>query len=426
MLSQTRYHVQAVDMDYYKRNIPCQDACPAHTDARGYVNAIARGEFERAYYIARQPNPFATACGRICVAPCEAACRRGKVDSPIPIRALKRFVTQRYGVEGDYSFPTAPPGQDNSHTYESQQAIGSRRGEGRVAVVGSGPAGLTAAHDLALLGYGVGVYEALSLPGGYMASALPGYRLPRDLIQREVEAILGLEVEVHTSSPLGPEAVAGLKKQGYRAVFLATGVEKKQRPFSPEDGVFTEAGMGVEGGGIIHAVAAGHRASRVVDAFLQGKRCRVQSQGWLEPVDPSRFFDLPYLHVERQDPRLSPFSIDGEMEAVYTEEQAVVQARRCLTCHLQTVFDGQKCILCGGCVDVCPMNCLKLVRIDQVYGETPVSVMMEAETPEGRRPVAAMIKDETRCIRCGLCHRRCPTGAVQLMAFWFEEEVVYD
>ncbi|MDP6347698.1 MAG: 4Fe-4S binding protein [Dehalococcoidia bacterium] len=431
MLSQAqtsaRYHVQAVDMEYYKRNIPCQYACPAHTDARGYVNAIARGDMERAYYIARQPNPLATACGRICVAPCEAACRRGKVDSAIPIRALKRFVTRRYGVEGDYhTFPWAPPGNDNSRTFESQLAIGDRRGEGRVAVVGSGPAGLSAAHDLALLGYGVTMFEALPSPGGYMATALPAYRLSRELIRREVEAILRLGVEAHTSSPMEPEAVAALKNQGYRAVFVATGLEKKQRPFFPEEGVFTEAGMGVEGGGIIHAVAIGHRAARTVDAFLIGKRCRIQTQGWLEPVDPSGFFDMTYLHTERKDPRLNPFTIDGELEAAYTDEEAVAQARRCLTCSIQTVFDGQKCILCGGCVDVCPMNCLKLVGIDQVYGETPVTALMEEETPGGRRPVAAMIKDENRCIRCGLCHRRCPTAAVQLVTFRFEEEVVYD
>jgi ferredoxin len=117
--------------------------------------------------------------------------------------------------------------------------------------------------------------------------------------------------------------------------------------------------------------------------------------------------------------------MEGETEAVYSEEEAVTQARRCLTCHLQTVFDAQTCILCGGCVDVCPTNCLKLVRIDQVYGEGPVTALMKKDTPDGRPPVAAMIKDETRCIRCGLCQRRCPTGAVQLMAFRFEEEVVY-
>jgi ferredoxin len=270
------------------------------------------------------------------------------------------------------------------------------------------------------------MFEALPSPGGYMATALPAYRLSRELIRREVEAILRLGVEAHTSSPMEPEAVAALKNQGYRAVFVATGLEKKQRPFFPEEGVFTEAGMGVEGGGIIHAVAIGHRAARTVDAFLIGKRCRIQTQGWLEPVDPSGFFDMTYLHTERKDPRLNPFTIDGELEAAYTDEEAVAQARRCLTCSIQTVFDGQKCILCGGCVDVCPMNCLKLVGIDQVYGETPVTALMEEETPGGRRPVAAMIKDENRCIRCGLCHRRCPTAAVQLMTFRFEEEVVYD
>ncbi|MEE9202604.1 MAG: FAD-dependent oxidoreductase [Dehalococcoidia bacterium] len=589
MLSQTRYRVQAVDLDYYKRNIPCQYGCPAHTDARGYVNAIAAGDFERAYYIARQPNPFATACGRICMAPCEPASRRGKVDTPIPIRALKRFVTQRYGVEGEYSFPTAPPGQDNSRTYESQQAIGSQRGEGRVAVVGSGPAGLTCAEYLARKGYSVTVFEALPQPGGMLRVGIPAYRLPKEVLDREIAEIERVGVTIKTGTPVN--SVAELQEQGFDAIFVAVGAHLGQRIGAEgEEGVATEAvtflrqvalgqpvtvgqrvavvGAGnaaidaartalrlgakevtilyrrtrqempaieeevhgaesegvnlvllvapqrmwregeaikvelvrmrlgevdasgrrrpepVEGsefvrefdtviaavgqapelppgfdlptvrgntlsvaedtlatpvpgvfaGGdcvtgpasVIQSIAQGHRAARAVDAFLQGKRARVQSRSWLEPVDPSHFFDLPYLHVERQDPPVHPFTKEGDIEEAYAEEEAVTQARRCLTCHLQTVFDGQKCILCGGCVDVCPTNCLKLVSIDQVYGEGPVSALMEQDTPDGRRPVAAMIKDETRCIRCGLCQRRCPTEAVQLMAFWFEEEVVYD
>src|SRR5512137_37449 len=97
--TETRFQAVLADQDYWRRQIKCQYACPVHTDARGYVRAIAQGEFERAYLIARGPNPLASICGRICGAPCEAACRRGAIDQPIAIRALKRFVCERFGSE---------------------------------------------------------------------------------------------------------------------------------------------------------------------------------------------------------------------------------------------------------------------------------------------------------------------------------------
>jgi hypothetical protein len=93
-----RYSVFLPDLEFYQRSVPCQFACPVRTDARAYVTAISRGEYEKAYLIARETNPFASTCGWVCGAPCEAACRRGKIDAPIAIRALKRFVNDRYGV----------------------------------------------------------------------------------------------------------------------------------------------------------------------------------------------------------------------------------------------------------------------------------------------------------------------------------------
>src|SRR5512137_2253311 len=97
--TETRFQAVLADQDYWRRQIKCQYACPVHTDARGYVRAIAQGEFELAYLIARGPNPLASICGRICGAPCEVACRRGTIDQPIAIRALKRFVCQQWGPE---------------------------------------------------------------------------------------------------------------------------------------------------------------------------------------------------------------------------------------------------------------------------------------------------------------------------------------
>src|SRR6516164_10929672 len=95
----TSYQVELADTSYWRRQVKCQDACPVHTDARGYVRAIAEGDYRRAYLIARGPNPLASICGRICGAPCEAACRRGDYDQPIAIRALKRFAAELYGPE---------------------------------------------------------------------------------------------------------------------------------------------------------------------------------------------------------------------------------------------------------------------------------------------------------------------------------------
>src|SRR5579864_2187109 len=135
-----RFKNKKVDGDWLNTNFPCMMACPAHTNAGRYVGLIAEGRFEDAYKIARDPNPLASICGRVCAHPCETACRRGEIDKPISIRALKRFLTERYGAE-------------------SRQPLEIRRAAARmpyrVAIVGSGPVGLSAAHDLARLGYSV-------------------------------------------------------------------------------------------------------------------------------------------------------------------------------------------------------------------------------------------------------------------------------
>src|SRR5579871_1574644 len=136
--------------DYWVRMVKCQDACPVHTNACGYVNAIAEGRYEDAYRIARATNPFASICGRVCGAPCEANCRRGAIDEPVSIRALKRFVTETYGPEtGDYK---------RHREFCDQRMLPSNRGEyERIAVIGGGVSGLTVAHDLTLIGYKVTV-----------------------------------------------------------------------------------------------------------------------------------------------------------------------------------------------------------------------------------------------------------------------------
>ena len=148
----TTYPVELPDVNYFTRQVLCREGCPVHTDAGGYVQAIAEGRYEDAYIIARTPNPFASICGRICAAPCEAKCRRGALDASISIRALKRFVCEKFGAESD-NF-------DLGRVYpELRDPRRERIGDGRkVAVVGAGPAGLSCAHELALMGFSPTVF----------------------------------------------------------------------------------------------------------------------------------------------------------------------------------------------------------------------------------------------------------------------------
>src|SRR5512143_3446114 len=137
------YNIEIPDVGYFERQVLCRVGCPVSTDSGGYVQAIAQGHYEDAYLIARRPNPFASICGRVCAAPCEAACRRGTVDAPVSIRALKRFVTERFGVE---SFAAASVWHE-AHGPVPAATLPS------VAVVGGGPAGLSAAYELRLAGH---------------------------------------------------------------------------------------------------------------------------------------------------------------------------------------------------------------------------------------------------------------------------------
>jgi len=659
--AQGKYRVELPNLDYYRRTIKCQAACPVGTNAREYVIAIAEGDYERAYLIARQCNPFASVCGRVCNALCEMECRRGDFDAAIAIRALKRFVCERYGVEaGRFSAEIAASllerAASDSTTVHDLRALGkllarqeNGRRQGRVAIVGAGPAGLAAAHDLALLGHRVTVFEASDVPGGMLRLGIPAYRLPRDLLEAEIQVILDLGVELRLNTPLGPNlTLADLKRQGYEAIFIAVGAHKsrmlhidgveldgvlratdfllnvnrgyrvdlgrrvvvvgggnvaldaartalrlveaavepeevhlaldaarsalrrvmegdqevedavtamdaaraamrlgarevsilyrrsraempasdeevaeaehegvrfryltnpvrilgssrvtavecirmelgppdesgRRRPLPipgsefiieadsvimaigqvpdlsflrEEDGIqLTRQGTiaidpetmattapGVFAGGdvvaigpriIIQAVADGLRAARVIDDYLQGRRTRVEARGTMAVIEP---YAMPpgYQKVPRRPPPTLPLERRvgiAEVEQVYPEPQAHEQASRCLRCHIQTVFDGDKCILCGGCVDVCPERCLKMVPLERLEKTSELEALVMARFG---RPLAgfprdlgtAMIKDEMRCIRCGLCAKRCPTGAITMEALSFTEEYV--
>ncbi len=191
-------------------------ACPVHTQAGRYVSLIAEGKYEDAYRYARMPNPFASICGRVCGHPCEPACRRGEFDLPISIRALKRFVTERYG----------PESRNPIDVFSNR--IRPNNVE-KVAVIGSGPAGMSAAHDLALLGYPVTVFEAAAVPGGMMHLGIPEYRLPRDVLQAQIREILDLGPQLKLNMRLGRDfSLEDLRRQGYKAILMAFGLHRSR------------------------------------------------------------------------------------------------------------------------------------------------------------------------------------------------------
>jgi NADPH-dependent glutamate synthase beta subunit-like oxidoreductase len=218
------------DLEYFDLNIPCLAACPVHTNAGSYVAAVADGADRIAYLTARLPNPFASVCGRVCAAPCEDACRRGEIDQPIAIRAIKRFVTEKYGAEARadslWAAAERTPVPDRPHS---------------VGIVGGGPAGLSAAHDLRLQGYSVTLYEAATELGGMMRLGIPEYRLPRELLDREIQGILDLGMEVELGARLGANITLDGLREEHDAVFLAIGATQSRDldiPGHDADGVF--------------------------------------------------------------------------------------------------------------------------------------------------------------------------------------------
>ncbi len=185
---------------------PCSHTCPAGIDVPKYVRFIAAGKPAEAVAVIREKIPFPSVCGYVCIHPCEAKCRRALLDDAIGIRVLKRFA-----VEHD------------SGLWKQNSRVAPPTGK-RVAVVGSGPAGLTAAYYLAKLGHSVTVFEALPEPGGMMRVAIPDYRLPKDILRAEIAEIESIGVDIKTNTCV--DSLDGLFKQGYNAVFLATGAHQ--------------------------------------------------------------------------------------------------------------------------------------------------------------------------------------------------------
>lgn len=637
MVPTPRLRVKVPGDDYHRNLVSCQVGCPVGTDARAYVRAIAEGDEQRAYLIARGPNPLASICGRVCGARCEAACRRGSLDEPVAIRALKRYICERFGVEArvdggrgliDYlKRAAASIGHQQCQGCEEllpllqSLAEGTvRRAEGMsVGIVGSGPAGLAAAHDLALLGFSVVLYEMEPVLGGMLAVGIPHYRLPRELIQAEIETIVALGVEPVTSCCVGRDVSLPELRARHDAMVLAVGAKRSRRPGYPgsdAEGVIgaveflRDAALGrprllgrrvvVVGGGDaamdVARMALRLHASETDDAAQQGEQhlamdvartvwrmgggevhvvyrrtrgempavkseveqadeegvqfhflcnpvriekdehgrvrgvwCQRMELGEADasgrrrpvPVEGSEHFlacdsvlvavgqtyDLSFVDPQRDglrltedgriecDPRRGTTTAPGVfvagdlahgtrllidavasgkqvarsvyeyltgrslrpeattafwvledfrrergyeslrrtpiptlppehrlaqpdvvVESGYRQKEARREATRCLDCAVTPVFDSARCVLCGGCADVCPTRCLKLVALEQLEVDLPVDDLLEAISgPEGQPAEAtAIIKDEDYCIRCGLCAARCPADAITM------------
>ena len=185
---------------------PCESACPLHMDVPNYIMAIAQGNIEQALSIIRDSNPLPSVCGRVCHHPCEEECNRKIIDSSVAIEWLKRYAADC----GNSAKPSPVP----------------RTREERVAIVGSGPAGLTAASDLVRKGYGVTIFEASSIPGGILSSAIPDFILQPEAVQADIDYIKGLGVRIHTNVRIGKDlSLAGLWQQGYKAIMIAIGLQ---------------------------------------------------------------------------------------------------------------------------------------------------------------------------------------------------------
>jgi NADPH-dependent glutamate synthase beta subunit-like oxidoreductase/ferredoxin len=617
-----KYKAVFRDFDWYRANVPCMQACPVHTDSGRYVQYIAQGDYQSAYLVARSANPLASICGRICSAPCEDACRRNWIDGAVTIRPLKRFVTERFGVES--SSPdsyrsllerTDDPGCSRPG-HLSQLHVKSDEGHGkRVAVIGSGPSGLACAHDLAVMGYGVTVFEALQQPGGMLRYGIPEFRLPRSVIDREVAAIEQLGATFRYNTPLSEEYnLRTLREEGFDAVFLGVGAMSGREldiPGHEKDGVVkavdyllnlnhgyrTDLGdkVIVIGGGSVamdaarsavrdfyepmeeiqltaeaaanqplldaargamrsgasevHVVSlesleempAGRTVSgrdEIREVLEEGIRLHpawgpkaILGEGRVKGVEfiaCTRVFDeegrfnpkfdesktqridadsvilaigqkpeLSFLSdedgveltqvgtikinpktlattapgvyaggdaafgpriaiegvangkiaarsiheylsgssagpsLEERD-RLSPPTVESgrrtgitEVEELFDVVRALDQAGRCLECHIDTIYDPTKCVLCGRCADVCPEHCLVFTPLEMV--DMPADQKTAALDGYGHDesiPMTVLLKDDTRCIRCGLCARRCPTEAITMERFNIAEKIL--
>lgn len=269
---------------------PCQSTCPIGTEAWRYIAHITRGEYEEAYKAIRETNPFPSICARVCDHKCEERCRLGQTGTrPVAIRALKRFITDKI----------------DPSVFQPTRALEKKTD--KVAVIGAGPAGLTASHYLSLLGYQVTIFEADSEPGGMMFSCIPAYRLPREVLTKEIDAILDENVTLKCNHELGKDiTIEKLFADGFKAVFVAVGAQKGRRlrlENEESEGVFpsieflkaynihgkqlAKGRVGVVGGGnsAVDAARTALRQKDVKSVTLLYRRTREEMPAFAEEID---------------------------------------------------------------------------------------------------------------------------------------------
>jgi len=184
---------------------PCRATCPLHVNAQGYLALISQGKFKEALALVREDNPLPGICGRVCTHPCEDECQRQRVEEPIAIALLKRFIAD-YEKEVDFDLKI------------------EKEKDSKIAIIGSGPAGLTAAYNLRKMGYKPAIFEALPVAGGMLAVGIPDYRLPKDILRKEINILENFGIEIRLNTPIGDNlTIENLKNDGYEAIFIAVG-----------------------------------------------------------------------------------------------------------------------------------------------------------------------------------------------------------
>src|SRR4030066_2448638 len=235
--SSNRFYIQIPGARWFEENIGCENACPVNPPAPQYISEGREENYNLAFELNRGDNLFPAILGRICVHPCEEKCRRGLlIDLPISICSLKR---------ASVDFKT--------HTPQKETAIQKR--DKKVAVIGGGPSGLSAANDLARLGYSVVIYETFSIPGGMLNVGIPPYRLPREVVRQAIEEVKRLGVEIVTETPIGKELNLEMLRQNFDGVYISGGAHKAEKLGIP----------GEDLQGVIHGVTFMQRGNLGVD-----------------------------------------------------------------------------------------------------------------------------------------------------------------
>jgi len=300
------------DFDWFEKNVPCQAACPAGINIPLYVYLAGEGKFQESLAIVREKVPFPAFLGRVCIHPCEQACRREALTDPISIKFLKRFVADRdMGFWHDFVKKNPPTGK-------------------KVAVVGAGPTGLTAGYYLAKAGHTVTVYEQFSVAGGMMRVGIPDYRLPPDVLEKEIDTIKQAGVEIKLNTKI--ENIDDLFKEGYQAVFLAPGAHHGQT-------------LGVEGENLpgVYDGAYFLREVNLGKKVNIGSRVAVIGAGNVA-IDAARVAlrqGAKDIHIIYRRTRAEMPAAEEEVEAALEEGIKI----ELLTSHLKVIKKGEKLVL---------------------------------------------------------------------------------